>query len=242
MREHVIHVGLAEYARDPQASHCTKYRDRRAEQHAERQRPALVLRSEDQEDENQRHDEDDGSRTLCGLFLVRHIGPGVADVGRQGGGGHLLQGIECLRRTVARFRLAGYFSRAEEIEAVSKFRSLRTFRSDQGGQRHHIAFAVPHMEHADAAFIVAVLRFRHHIDLVKPAKAVEVVDVGAAQESTDGGIDVGKTDTLLQRLGFVDVEKHLRHAGAVERLGTGNLGSLGCCRRERRHLFGEIFR
>ena len=51
LREDVVHVALGELARDPQAEVGAERGERRAEQHAERQPPALVLRRQDQEDQ-----------------------------------------------------------------------------------------------------------------------------------------------------------------------------------------------
>ena len=61
LREHVVHVARAdEPARQPEAEVGAERRERRAEQHAERQAPALVLRGQ-----NQEHEEDASANTTA---------------------------------------------------------------------------------------------------------------------------------------------------------------------------------
>ena len=53
-------------------------------------------------------------------------------------------------------------------------------------KRHHVAVTIAHVEHAQAFSLVGtVLRFSLDVDLVEATEAIEVVDVGAAEESAD---------------------------------------------------------
>ena len=74
LREHIVHVALAEVpARRPQSDVRAEGGERRAEQHAEWKAPALVLRCEDEEHEQDRQCEDHGhARSLRGSIDVEH--------------------------------------------------------------------------------------------------------------------------------------------------------------------------
>ena len=96
------------------------------------------------------------------------------------------------------------------------------------------------MEHTNAILAIPVLGFSLHVDFVQPAEAVEVVDVGAAQERANRRVDVRQLDTQFQRLGLVDVYIHLRDTRAKQRAGAGYLRALGCRRDEFLRLLGQV--
>ena len=79
--------------RSQSAAEGAEHRDRRAEQHAEGQRPALVLRGQDQEHHEQREAEDRaGGNALRGdLLLERHADVVEAHLARHGLREHLLE-------------------------------------------------------------------------------------------------------------------------------------------------------
>ena len=103
LREHVVHVALRELAGEPQAEVGAEHRERRAEQHAEGQRPALVLGREDQEHEKQRHAEDDGDGdAFTGFFLLEgHAQIVIAHLSGHGLFEDFLQGSHPLGGAVA---------------------------------------------------------------------------------------------------------------------------------------------
>ena len=151
LREHVVHVALAhEPAREPEPEIRAEGRERRAEQDAERHPPALVLRGQHQEDEEDREREHHGDARRAAL-LVRQVGPVEAHVRRQ----HLFRGgfqrVERLRRRKAGRGHAGELRRAEQVEAVGELRSRGGPRGDQRVERDHAARAGSGRRRARAA-------------------------------------------------------------------------------------------
>ena len=77
---------LFSHSAQPKGEERAEDRDRRAEQDAERQRPTLVKRGENEEDEKERHSEHERRRNalLRFLFLIGHAEIIVAHLVRHG--------------------------------------------------------------------------------------------------------------------------------------------------------------
>ena len=98
LREDVVHVARPEVqACEPEPEIRAEGRERRAQEDAERQPPALVLRREDEEHQEDREREDHGDTGGLAL-LIRHVGPVEAHVGRQHLARRRFERIERLRR------------------------------------------------------------------------------------------------------------------------------------------------
>src|SRR5207237_4279660 len=102
----------------------TEHSDRGAEQHAKRQRPALVKGGEDQEHENERYSEHDswGYALLRFLFLKRQAKVVVAHFVRHGLSKSFLERVHCLVRAVA-WCGRGNFSTNRSEEHTSELQS-----------------------------------------------------------------------------------------------------------------------
>ena len=87
--------------------------------------PALVQDGEDEEDQQDRQGEDLDRLVADDLFLQRHAGPTVADVGRQPVCGDLLNQGQRLARAEAGRRAAAQSDRRVEIVARAGRRPLQ---------------------------------------------------------------------------------------------------------------------
>ena len=97
-------------------------------------------------------------------------------------------------------------------------------------------------EQAELLRVAPVLRLGLHVHLVDTPEPVEVVDVGAAEERPERGVDVGERDADLQHLAAVDVGVDLRHRRAVERRDAPDLRPLARRRMKRVRLLGQELR
>ena len=78
-----LHKDIVVASREPDAKQCREHAHRHNEDHRQRQRPALVQRSEHQEDEYHRQQKDDGRRIALGHLLVAQIRPLQLDAAGQ---------------------------------------------------------------------------------------------------------------------------------------------------------------
>ena len=96
----------------------------------------------------------------------------------------------------------------------------------QGGERHHVAGIVEHVELPEVLGLGAVIALGLHIDLPLAAEAVEVIDERAAHEALHRLVDVLQLDALLQHLVAVHVHEYLRHRRQRGGEHAGEFGAL----------------
>ena len=203
-----------------------EHRDRHGQEHGERQRPALVERGENQEDEDQRQPEDGPGRARGLLFLVRQVGPVVADLVRQRRARHVLQRGDRLPGTVAGRRRAVHLHGAKDVEPVRELRAERPFRGLDRRERHHRAGVVPDVELSDLLRRDAVFAFRLHEDPPLPSEPVELVHEQPAEKRLHRLIDIADRHALPQHLVPIDTGEDLRLVGGERRRDPGELGTL----------------
>ena len=187
--EHIVHVALGVLARHPQSEVRTERGERRSQQHAERQAPALYCAASTRNTRKIGEPEDD-ERFGGALFLIRHVSPVVAHLRWQRLEGDALERIQRLRRAESRRGHAGDFCRAIEIESIGELGSVRGCRSNQRVERHHLLLVTAHEEEAELLGIGPIFGFRLDVHLVDAAETVEVVHVGAAEQRAERGVDV----------------------------------------------------
>ena len=85
-------------------------------------------------------------------------------------------------------------------------------RGDQRVERDHAARLVAHEEEPELLRILPELRLGLQVHLVDAAELVEVVDVRAAEQRAERGVDVVQLHARLQHLAAIDVGVDLRHA------------------------------
>ena len=226
------HVGRQENAEQnasqPQHDKSSKHRHRRAEQYAERQRPAFIKCRKNQKDEQQRQPEDGAGGTPCARFLFQIGDARVVEshLSRHGLSENFFKGCGRLIGAVAR-RCAAVDLRATVlVKAHRKFGAELRLDRGERGQRNAFALIVADIEAADVIGAGAILALGFDIDLPLAAKAIEIIDEIAAHERLDGAVHIGKIDALLQYFVAIDVDKLLRNAGQKSRTQAGDLRPL----------------
>ena len=114
--------------------------------------------------------------------------------------------------------------------------------ADQRVERDHAARLVPHEEEPELLRVLPELRLGLQVHLVDAAELVEVVDVGAAEQRAERGVDVVQQHARLEHLAAIDVGEHLRHARAVQRADASDLRPLARRLDEALRLLGEVLR
>ena len=186
LREDVVHVGRIELPTEPHTEQRSEHRERGSKKYAERQRPALILRREDQEYEH--HAEHEHERPLAGrlLLLVRHRVPIVGDILRQRLSGNLLKGGHRLCGAVSWAGRSDHLRRAEEIKTIGVLRPVRWGEVDEGSKGYHVSVLVSHEVGTDILSFISVIRVRLEVYLVETSEPVEVVHVASPQIGTEG--------------------------------------------------------
>jgi hypothetical protein len=203
LREHVeLEAG------DPERADRAQQRDRGAEQDAERQRPAFVLRRQQQEHDEQREAEDGGGRDafLGDLLLERHARVVEPHLARHRLGEDLLERPHPLSRADARREHAVDLRRTVAVEAHRELRAVHLPHADERGQWQRLPGGVAHVELPDVLRPRAELPLGLHVDLPDAPVLVEVVHERAAQERLQGLVHGRQRDALLEDL----VAIHLR--------------------------------
>src|SRR5262249_17667535 len=209
-----VHVQIV--APQYEAAEGAEDRHRYCQQHRERQRPTLVERRQDQEDEYQRQGKRRPRRPRSLPLLVREIAPVVAHLGRKDFLRHLLERRHGLTGTVTWRGAPDDLGGAVEIESVGVFRAADGARGEQRRERNHGAVVIPHKVILDVLVAPALFPFRLQVHAPLPAEAVELVEVEAAQVGLQGLIYVRHGDSLLQH--FVAI-----HIGVELWDGSGEL-------------------
>src|SRR5262249_56691515 len=113
-------------------------RYRYCQQHRERQRPTLVERRQDQEDEYQRQGKRRPRRPRSLPLLIREIAPVIAHLGRKDFLRHLLERRHGLTGTVTWRGAANNLGGAGEIEAIGVFPAADGAPGEQRPRRNHL--------------------------------------------------------------------------------------------------------
>src|SRR4029078_8591033 len=79
---------------------------------------------------------------------------------------------------------------------------------------------------AELLRIASVLRLGLHVDLVHAPEPVDVVDMRAAEERAERGVDVLQRSAHFQHLRPIDVRVDLRYARAIQRANATDFWSL----------------
>src|ERR1700761_2124057 len=221
-----------------QREKSAKDRNRRAEQDAEGQRPALILRGQNKEDKEQRDAKDGGGRdALGGLLLLeghalvveRHLtGHGLAE--------HLFEGLRGLGRAVAGRGVRNQLRRLIFVVAHGEFGPGNALHGGESRERYGVAGGVLHVEPADVINVRARRTLSFDIRLPLAPEAVEVIHQIAAHEGLQGLVDIGEVDTLLDRFLAIDIDVDLGNGGQVGRDDAGDLLPLV----QRRHEFIDV--
>ena len=206
-----MRVDVVLHTAQPKRRERAEHRDRGSEQHAKRQRPALVKGGEDQEHENERYSEHDswGYALLRFLFLKRQAKIVVAHLVRHGLSKSFLEGVHRLVRAVAWCGRSIDLSRAIFVVTHREFRTGDVLDRGNRIERHRRASRVANIELADVLRVGAVIAFRFDVDLPGAAEAVEVVHEKAAHEGLERLIDGGEIDPLLDDFVAINLNENL---------------------------------
>ncbi|MNL13342.1 hypothetical protein D3C87_1342460 [compost metagenome] len=120
-----------------------------------------------------------------------------------------------LAGAVAWGRTAVDFGGDETVVVRDPVRPRRRADLDEGRQRDHLAAIIAHLQLTNLLRLLAELLLCLHVDLIGPAKTVEVVGVQRAQVHLQSVEDV--VDLHAVSLGFLAVDRrfHLRHVDRV---------------------------
>ena len=175
-------VEAAQPDRQQRAQHGEGHRG----QHRERQRPALVLRGQDQEHHDQAEDEAELARAAGRQLLVGRADPADGEISRQRLGDDVLHGGDRLAGRVARRGAAQDLGRREDVEAVDRVGTQDAGEGDQLVQRHHGAGVGADEDVAQVVRRFAEVGFGRQADAIGAAEQREVVDIEAAERALHG--------------------------------------------------------
>ena len=208
-------IDVVHLAAEPDCGKGAEDRDGRAEEHAERQRPALILGRKDEKDAEQRKPEDgQGRYTFLGLlFLEAHADVIEAHLPRHRLVEDFFEGLHRLGGAEAGLARGVNLGRAVEVVAHREFGPERDSMVVTAESGTGSPLSLCTIELADILGLGAVFSLRLDIDLPLPAEAVEVVDEVAAHEGLKRLIDLSEIDALLEHLVPVHVDEELGHRG-----------------------------
>ena len=166
----------------PEKAKCSSHGDWGSQQHAEWQGPTLILRRENQEDEEQGHSKDHRRRdSFCSFFLlIRHSHIVVTHLRRHRGSKHFFQSFHCLPGAVARGRTSVYLGTPIQVVSQSEFRPSTGLNCRQGAQRHRLSGIIRHVELANILGTSSIVTFRLDVNLPLASEAIEVIDKESA--------------------------------------------------------------
>src|SRR5437879_758639 len=192
--------------------HSADDREGRAEKNAEWQRTAFVKRSENEENENERHSEHDGGRdALLGfLFLIRDAEIIVAHFVRHGLPENIFERSHRLVRAITGRCGAVDLRRAIFVVPEREFRTGDVFDGRDRVERDGSAVRVANEELADVLRVGPVIAFRFDINLPGTTEAVEVIHEESAHECLERLINLAEIDSLFQHFVAIDVHEYLR--------------------------------
>ena len=224
---------------EPDAHERRRHANRHHEYDGERERPAFVERRENEEDDAHRDrehhhrgvatDESPAGQAQFGaagfLFEVGQFGPFVG----HGLGGEFLFGESFHREAEVAVAHAGcdvpvHGSGGIGVVARDDLRPTAFANGRHGGERHHVAMLIPHLDLANVVHAVAVALIGLYVHLPGASEAVEVVDVLAAHAALKGRGDVGDFDAASEARRPVDVEINLRRVRFEDREHAAGLG------------------
>ena len=173
-----LHVDVARLAAQPHAEVSAQHTERNAEQHGERQGPALVLGSEDEEhdDEPQRHHCTRSTPRCPFLIRLPRVGQGEP-FGREPRADQAVELRHHLAAAASRLRRAGHERRCEAVEPRQQRRGGAELGSGHSGQRDHGVIRPPHVKPPDVGWGLAEPRLGLRLHPIGAPVQVEVVDV-----------------------------------------------------------------
>ena len=220
-----------------------EHRDRRAQQHAEGQRPAFVLRGQNQEHEQQRQTENRRGRYPLGRLrlLERHGDPVVAHFLGHGLVKDVDQGRGYLSpantRLPAGIDLRGLVLVIAQCEFGPGDVSVRS----NCAQRHRCAVRAVHVILSDVVRTRPRIAFRFHVHLPLPPEAVEIIDQETAHEGLQRLVYIADVYALAYDLDAIHIHIHLWH---IRRIGCDQRREFGPLTRRGDkfiHVLGQEF-
>ena len=114
--------------------------------------------------------------------------------------------------------------------------------TDQRIQRHHLIGFAADIEKPHIPGLRTIFGLGLDVDLEQSAKAVEVIDIRAAEERAERRVHIGRRNAEFQHLVLIDVSKNLRRIGAEGRDHAADFRALAGAFDELLGLFPEIAR
>src|SRR5271156_222714 len=205
---HVI-FKVAKEEREESPEHC----DRNAQQHAERQRPALVLCRHNEEDDEECQTKNDGGRhpLRSPLLLVRHTRIVEAHLTGHRLVEDILQCSHRLSRAVSWRRRSIDLYAVEEVVAHDELRAVARIRTGKRAQGNHIAGCIPDVKLAEIFRVGPEITIGLNVYLPLQTKTVEEVNQRTAHECLHSLIKLVRRNLLGHRLGVIYLHSNLGH-------------------------------
>ena len=213
-------------AAQPDGGDGPEHAERHGGQHGERERPAFILRGEDQEDHDQREHENERTAAADQLFLIRRARPRDGIPVRQHFPGHFLHRRHSLPGAVARGGAAHELGGLKVVEALHGLRPGRGLHIDQGRQGDHLVPLVADVHFSQIFRACAIILFRLRVDAERPPVQVEVVDVGGTERRLHRLKDIGHVHAEGAGLLAVKLHKKLRRVDRKRRAHALQFGPL----------------
>src|SRR5271170_433874 len=190
-----------------------EHSDGHAQQHAERQRPALILSRHDEEDDEECQTKNDGGRhSLRGpLLLIRHTR--IVETHLTG---HclvedLLQCRHHLTRAVSRRRRGVNLYAVDEVVAHDELRAVTRIRTGKRAQGNHIAGCIPDVKLAEIFRVGPKVTIGLNIYLPLQTETIEEVNQRTTHKCLHSLIELVQRYLLGHRLGVIHLYPNLGH-------------------------------
>src|SRR5580692_6586572 len=228
-------------AAQPKHRKSSEARYRRAEQYAERQRPAFVKSRKNQEYEQQRQSKDHRGRHSLSRFLLQKRNSGVVEshLSRHGLFENIFEGCAGLIGAETRCGASVDLGATILVKAHGEFGAKLRFDRGERRERNVFAVAVADIESSDVVRAGAIVAFGLDVNLPLPTESVEVVDEIATHKGLDGAVDIAKIDTLFQHFVAIHIDEFLWNAGQKSGAQAGDLRPLSSSFKKRAHIFRE---
>src|SRR5262249_29299428 len=247
LRIHVV-LNLNRIRRHEIAKECTtqpqdrkgpEYCNWNAHHHAERQRPALIKRNENQETKQCLKAKDHGGRDSVTRFLFLKGDARLieAHLPRHGLLEYIFECVGCLVGAVARRGAAVDLRRPVFVESQGDLGTDTRLDSGEGGQRNFFSVPVAHIELTYIFRFRSILAFGLDIYLPLPSESVEVVDKDSPHEGLNRTIYIVKGNSLFQHFVPVHVYKLLGNAGQKGGADIAYFRALSSRIKKRREVF-----
>ena len=214
-----LEVDVTGHPAQPDAEEGAEDAEGDAENDGERNRPALVLCRQHQEDQHQAQNEDHAAVALGGPLLERLATVRATDpLCRVLVGDQLVDAVEHLARAAPGRRHRGDQCGGEAVEATQDAWPALERGADERRERHHVAVVGAHLQAADVLRPLPERRLCLGLHAVGAAVEVEVIDIERRQGRLHRLEDVGQRDAARLRRLAVDRHPQLRHVGAERTL------------------------